>query len=86
MYINKKLIIVFSILFIIILFYKNKENLTFDEIVKKREKENREKKKFDIIVNIPDLHKNYIHIKGFGSQTLTNIYKVDYNNDINQRK
>ena len=85
MYINKKLIIVFSILFIIILFYKNKENLTFDEIVKKREKENK-KKKFDIIVNIPDLHKNYIHIKGFGSQTLTNIYKVDYNNDINQRK
>lgn len=84
MYINKKIIIIFFILLIFVFFYKNKENLTFDEMIEKRKKENK-KKVFSIIVNPNKLKKDYKNIRGFGSQTLINIYKVDYNNDINQR-
>lgn len=71
------LIIFLPLILYLIKCLRNVEN--FKEQENKRMEDNDEKKAaFSIIVEPNKMKNIYKHIKGFGSQTSLNVYKVDY--------
>lgn len=78
MKINIILIFVAAIVFYFIVGYLKKEKMTNDEKEKNKVEDNKKKVVFSILVDTKKLKDGNKHIKGFGSQTSLNVYRVHH--------